>query len=88
MIPKYKNVILAFKDRLPINKLFYELIIKTHIIGYITKRCHLREDGESKIMYNTRDTALKIAKRMTKKQGKIFCGYKCIWCDGYHIGKL
>ena len=38
-------------------------------------------------MYNTETTARKAAKSMSKKYDKHFSVYKCIYCDGFHIGK-
>lgn len=38
-------------------------------------------------MYNTKETAIKSANAMSKKNGVYFSNYKCIFCDGYHIGK-
>lgn len=38
-------------------------------------------------MYNTKETAQKAADSMKKKMNKHFSVYKCIYCDGYHLGK-
>jgi hypothetical protein len=50
---------------------------------------HMRSDtGELKVMYNTRPTAEKAAESMTNKYGdKHFKVYKCVFCNGYHVGK-
>lgn len=38
-------------------------------------------------MYNTIKSAKRSAEAMSKKTGKHFSYYKCLFCDGYHIGK-
>ncbi len=38
-------------------------------------------------MYNTKKTAIKSANSMAKKKGVHFSNYKCLYCNGYHIGK-
>ena len=38
-------------------------------------------------MYNTKASATKAAAAMMKKTGNYFSNYKCVFCDGYHIGK-
>ena len=37
--------------------------------------------------YNTLEGGLKAAESMGKKHGTHFSVYKCLFCDGYHIGK-
>jgi hypothetical protein len=83
---KLKNLILALKDQLPFRR-FLRNLWKGHIYGLIHKRSHLRDNGQPKVMYNTKATAERIAKEMFGKHGKYFSNYKCVWCDGYHIGK-
>jgi hypothetical protein len=38
-------------------------------------------------MYNTKASAEKAARAMTEKHGVWFSNYKCLHCDGYHVGK-
>jgi hypothetical protein len=38
-------------------------------------------------MYNTKTTAQKSAVAMAKKHGFYYSNYKCVFCDGYHIGR-
>ena len=38
-------------------------------------------------MYNTVEGAKKAAESMSKKHGVHFSYYKCLFCDGYHVGK-
>jgi hypothetical protein len=83
---KLKNIILAFKDQLPWRRLLKNFW-KGHIRGIIHKRSHFRDDGKPKVMYNTKESAKKSAEAMSKKKGVHFSNYKCLHCDGYHLGK-
>ena len=83
---KIRNIILGIKDQLPIKRLIKNLI-NGNVLGLFHKRSHQREDGKIKVIYNTKETAIKSAESMMKKTGFYFCNYKCIFCDGYHIGK-
>lgn len=84
---KYKNVLLALKDQLPFTRLIKNLF-KGHVFGLFSKNSHFRGDtGQAKVMYNTKTSAIKSAKKMQEKHGVYFSNYKCIYCDGFHIGK-
>ena len=37
--------------------------------------------------YNTGETARRAAVKMGEKRGVYFSAYKCVYCDGYHLGK-
>jgi hypothetical protein len=43
--------------------------------------------GQAKIIYNTKASAIRAAEQMAKKTGSKFGKWKCMHCDGYHIGK-
>ena len=73
------------KDNLPIRR-FIKNLIKGHIRYKFHKRSHERNDGKPKVMYNTQASAKKAAESMEKKNGYRFSYYKCVFCDGYHIG--
>lgn len=83
---KIKNVILVLKDQMPIKR-FFRNLFKGHLLGIISKRSHLRDNGNAKVTYNSKKTANKVALEMSKKYNKHFSNYKCLWCDGYHLGK-
>lgn len=84
---KMRNIILAFKDQMPLSR-FLRNFRKGHILGLFHKNSHYRGDtGQPKIMYNTKASAKRAAEVMTKKRGMYFSNYKCIQCDGFHIGK-
>jgi hypothetical protein len=85
---KLRNLILALKDQGPLKRAFRNFVITGNARGLFHKNSHFRGDtGEAKVMYNTKKTALKSAETMSKKRGTHFSTYKCIWCDGYHIGR-
>jgi hypothetical protein len=83
---KIINIILALKDQGP-TKRFIRNLCKGHILGLINKRSHHTSNGNTKVMYNTKKTATNAAESMSKKTNKYFSNYKCLYCDGYHIGK-
>lgn len=83
---KLRNIILALKDQLPLRRLLKNLW-KGHLIGLCSKRSHFRADGQPKVTYNTKATAIKSAKKMMEKNRTYYSNYKCLFCDGYHIGR-
>jgi hypothetical protein len=83
---KLKNIYLALKDQLPMSRLIKNLF-KGHLFGLMHKRSHQNFDGKQKVMYNTKASAVKAAQAMAKKRGVYFSNYKCMRCDGFHIGK-
>ena len=86
LIMRLRNIFLALKDQLPLKRLIRNLR-NGRVTGLIHPRTHLRADGAPKIMYNTKASAVKAAEAMAKKTGKAFGNWKCMHCDGYHIGK-
>lgn len=84
---KLKNLILGLYDQGPLNRAFRNFIITRNAWGLFSIRSHQRDNGKLKVMYNTKETAQKAAESMKKKMNKHFSVYKCIYCDGYHLGK-
>jgi len=84
---KLKNIAIALWQQLPIKRAFRNFVITRNAWGMFSIRSHQREDGKPKVMYNTKATAQKAADSMGKKMNKHFSAYKCIRCDGYHLGK-
>ena len=85
---KLKNLISALKDQLPWKRAFHNFFVTGNAWGLFHINSHIRsETKKPKVMYNTRETALKSAKTMEEKLGVHFSVYKCAFCDGYHIGK-
>jgi hypothetical protein len=83
---KLRNIFLALKDQMPISR-FFRNLRKGHLIGLFSKRSHENASGKPKISYGSKASATKAAAAMMKKRGAYFSNYKCVWCDGYHIGK-
>jgi hypothetical protein len=84
---KLKNLILALYDQGPLTRAFRNFIITGNAWGLFSIRSHQRDDGKLKVMYNKKESAQKAAESMKKKMNKHFSVYKCIYCDGYHLGK-
>lgn len=84
---KLRNIILALKDQGPLKRFLRNFFVTGNGRGLFDKRSHYRENGESKVMYNTKPSADKAAAKMKEKHGKHFSVYKCLFCDGYHLGK-
>ena len=83
---KIRNIILAFKDQLPFRR-FIRNLFKGHLIGLCSSRSHFTKDGNPKVTYNSKATAIKSALKMKEKKGIYFSNYKCLYCGGYHIGR-
>lgn len=85
---KFKNFILALKEQGPLKRAFRNFVITRNAWGMFHINSHQRADtGKPKVMYNTKPSAQKAADSMKEKQGKHFSVYKCVFCDGYHLGK-
>lgn len=83
---KMNNLYLGLKDQMPFSR-FIKNLRKGHVLGLFSKRSHLRSDGQPKVTYNSKETAQKSAQKMKEKNGTYYSNYKCIWCDGYHLGR-
>jgi len=84
---KIKNVVLAFKDQLPLKRFLRNFFITRNAWGMFSKYSHYRKDNVAKNSFPTKESAIKAANAMSKKHNVYFSNYKCIYCDGYHIGK-
>ena len=85
---KIKNLILALKEQGPLKRAWRNFVVTRNAWGLFHKNSHQRGDtGKLKVMYNTKETATKASNSMSRKMGKHFSVYKCIYCDGYHLGK-
>ena len=42
---------------------------------------------KTELCYHHKESAIKSTEAMSKKKGVHFSAYKCLFCDGYHIGK-
>lgn len=83
-----KNIFLALKEQMPVKRMFINFFVTRNAWGMFSINSHQRADnGKLKVMYPTKESALKSAQSMEKKKGVHFSTYKCVFCDGYHIGK-
>lgn len=81
-----KNLYLGLKDQMPLKR-FVRNLFKGHVFGLFSKRSHFRDNGQPKVMYNTKATAQKSAQKLKEKHGVYFSNYKCIFCNGFHLEK-
>ena len=85
---KLKNLYKALKDQGPLKRAFHNFVITRNAWGMFHKNSHQRFDtGKPKVMYNRIESAQKASESMNKKYNKHFSVYKCVFCDGYHLGK-
>jgi hypothetical protein len=85
---KLKNLLKAIWEQGPFKRAFRNFFITGNAWGMFHINSHQRQDnGNPKVMYNTKASADKAAIGMGKKKGIHFSVYKCIYCDGYHLGK-
>jgi len=83
---KLRNLWLAFHDQLPFSR-FLRNLRKGHVLGLFHKRSHLTQTGTPKVSYGSKVSAQKAAAAMTAKRNIWFSNYKCLYCNGYHLGK-
>lgn len=85
---KIKNLIPFLKDQMPLKRFVRNFIVTRNAWGAFHINSHISQrSGKPKVKYNRKTTALKAAKKMSEKHGKHFSAYKCLFCDGYHLGK-
>lgn len=85
---KLKNLIAALKHQGPFKRAFRNFVITRNAWGMFSINSHIsQKTKQPKIAYPTVESATRAAQRMEQKHGKHFSIYKCVFCDGYHIGK-
>lgn len=85
---KFKNFWIWFKDQVKRKSWFKNFFITGNAWGAFSINSHINQHtGKPKVMYNTIKSAQKSADAMSEKTGKHFSLYKCLFCDGYHVGK-
>ena len=78
---------MALKEQGPFKRFVRNFFVTGNAWGLFSKYSHITKSGNLKVMYNTKATALKSAKSMENKRGVHFSTYKCVFCNGYHIGR-
>lgn len=85
---KWKNFWIWFTDQVKRKRAFYNFFISHNAWGAFSINSHIRAStGEPKVTYNSVESARLAAEKMSEKYNKHFSLYKCLFCDGYHIGK-
>lgn len=85
---KLSNLFLALKYQLPLKRMFRNFLITRNGWGMFSMNSHISQStGKPKVPYPTYEQAARAAEKMGKKHGKHFSVYKCVFCDGFHIGK-
>lgn len=85
---KWRNFKIWILDQFHRKTFFRNFFITRNAWGAFSINSHINQHtGQPKVMYNTVETARKSAEAMGKKRDKHFSYYKCLFCDGYHIGK-
>ena len=83
-----RNLVLGLIDQGPLLRFFRNFFITGNARGLFSVNSHISQGtGLPKVCYNTKVTATKAALKMEEKYGFTFSAYKCIFCNGYHIGK-
>ena len=85
---KPRNFWIWFKDQVKRKRFFHNFFISKNAWGAFSINSHIRYSTQQpKVTYNTIESAKKAAEKMSQKYGKHFSTYKCLFCDGYHVGK-
>ena len=83
-----RNLPSWLRDQLTRPEWFRNFFITRNAWGSFSKYSHIRgKDNQPKVSYPTRTKALKAAEDMGRKRGVHFSVYKCLYCNGWHIGK-
>jgi len=85
---RWRNFKIWFKDQWERKTWFRNFFITGNAWGAFSINSHINQrTKEPKITYNHKESAKKAAEKMSEKHGVHFSYYKCLFCDGYHIGK-
>lgn len=85
---KLRNVILALIDQGPLRRFLVNFFVTRNAWGLFHVNSHVAAgSGKPKVEYRTKASAEKAALAMGKKRNVHFSPYKCMRCDGYHIGR-
>lgn len=85
---KWRNFKLWVKDQVFCKAWFREFFITRNAWGIFSINSHINQStGKPKVAYGTKEIAEKSASKMSEKTGSRLVSYKCLFCDGYHIGR-
>jgi hypothetical protein len=85
----FSNVWKALLEQGPPKRFIRNFFITGNAWGMFHINSHVnRGNGKDKVMYGSISSALKACRSLEKKNlGATYSPYKCIYCDGYHIGR-
>lgn len=84
----FKNFWLWFQDQVLNKNVIKHFLITKNGFGGLSIYSHIRKStGQPKLCYKSLEIAKSKAEWMHNRYGKYFSYYKCLFCDGYHIGK-
>lgn len=85
---KLRNLFAWGYDQLRRPKWFTNLFVTRNAWAAFSEHSHFRaSDGQPKVGYPTKEVALKAAQKMSDKHDVHFSAYKCLFCDGWHVGR-
>lgn len=85
---RLRNLLQALKYQLPVRRALRNFFISRNAWGMFSINSHVSQStGKEKISFPTYESASRAAESMSRKHGKHFSVYKCVFCDGFHIGK-
>lgn len=83
-----KNILVAIKDQGPLTRFIRNFFITRNAWGLFHINSHVNQaTGKEKVAYGSKASAVKASQSMSKKTGKYFSTYKCMFCEGFHVGK-
>ena len=83
-----KNIGCWLIDQIRRPNWFRRLFLQRTAWGAFSIYSHIkRSNGKPKIAYPTKSKAENAVVDMTKKYGKPFTVYKCLFCDGWHVSQ-
>lgn len=85
---RYSNLKIWWKELLERENVWKQLFDYRMVWGAFSVYSHRRRsDGKPNITFSTRKKAVKAATEMQLKYGVPFSAYKCLYCNGWHVGK-
>lgn len=84
---KIRNIFHALRGQLPLKRFWRNFFVNGNGWGLFSINSHInKKTGKAKVEYNSLESARKAAESLSRKYGCDVSAYKCMFCDGYHIG--
>ena len=72
----------------PLKNAFINFFVTRNAWGMFSINSHVNQhSGKEKVSYPSFESAKKSAEKMGAKHNTHFSVYKCVYCDGFHIGR-